>query len=285
MHPKSIPTTLFGATGQTVTRVGLGGEGILRTNDRGAEAGEVIRAALAAGIGYFDSARVYADSERYYGSLWGKDPTVRRKVFQASKSAVRGKAGALAELDQTLERLQTDYLDLWQIHDVRTPQDLSMIGGPGGALEAFVEAKAAGRVRFIGVTGHRDPEILARAVADWPVDAVMMPVNPVEGILGGFLTTALREARKKGVAVIAMKVLGASHYLKPQLGLTAERLIRYALSRDITLAIVGCSCPDEVRTLAEAARDPAPLTAEEQHQLHEIFRPHARKLAYYRGLM
>ena len=284
MHSKPIPTVLFGATGQTVTRVGLGGEGVLRTNDRGAEAGEVIHAALAAGIGYFDSARVYADSEVYYGSIWGADPAARRTVFQASKSAVRGKAGALAELNQTLTRLQTDYLDLWQIHDVRTPQDLAMIGGPGGALEAFVEAKASGRVRFIGVTGHREPEILTRAVDDWPVDAVMMPVNPVEGILGGFLTSTLHAARKKGIAVIAMKVLGASQHLKPQFGLTADRLIRYALSQQITLAIVGCSGPQEVRTLAEAGRDPAPLTAEEQHQLHEIVRPYARKLAYYRGV-
>lgn len=285
MHTQSIPATLFGATGQTVTRVGLGGEGVLRTNDRGAEAGEVIRAALAAGICYFDSARVYANSECYYGSIWGADPAMRRKVFQASKSAVRGRAGALTELDQTLKRLQTDYLDLWQIHDIRTPQDLAMIGGPGGALEAFVEAKASGRVRFIGVTGHREPEILARAVEDWPVDAVMMPVNPVEGILGGFLTSTLRAARKRGVAVIAMKVLGASHYLKPQFGLTAERLIRYALSQEITLAIVGCSSPAEVRTLAEAGRDPAPLTEEEQRQLHETVKPYARELAYYRGLM
>jgi aryl-alcohol dehydrogenase-like predicted oxidoreductase len=285
MHSKSLPTVLFGATGRTVTRAGLGGEGVLRTNDRGAEAGEVIRAALAAGIGYFDSARVYADSEVYYGSIWGAEPATRRTVFQASKSAARGKAGALNELDQTLKRLQTDYLDLWQIHDVRTPQDLAMIGGPGGALEAFVEAKASGRVRFIGVTGHRQPEILTRAVEDWPVDAVMMPVNPVEGVLGGFLTSTLHAAREKGIAVIAMKVLGASHYLKPQFGLTADRLIRYALSQGITLAIVGCSSPEEVRTLAEAGRDPAPLSEPEQHQLHEIFRPYARKLAYYRGVM
>ena len=159
-----------------------------------------------------------------------------------------------------------------------------MIGGPGGALEAFVEAKASGRVRFIGVTGHREPEILARAVEDWPVDAVMMPVNPVEGVLGGFLTSTLRAAREKGIAVIAMKVLGASHYLKPQFGLTAERLIRYALSQDITLAIVGCSGPAEVRTLAEAGRDPAPLTEKEQRQLHETVKPYARELAYYRSL-
>lgn len=285
MNPIAIPAVLFGSTGRSVTRVGLGGEGVLRTNGRGAEAMEVIRAAIDAGIGYFDCARVYADSELYYGSVWSADPAARQRVFQASKSAVRAKAGALAELDQTLKRLHTDYLDLWQIHDIRTPEDIEMIGGPGGALEAFLEAKASGRVRFIGVTGHRQPEILTRAVEDWPVDSVMMPVNPVEGVLGGFLVSTLPAARKKGIAVIGMKVLGASHYLKPQLGLTADRLIRYALAQDITLAIVGCSCPLEVRTLAEAGRVPEPLSVEGQNQLHEIVRPYARKLAYYRGAM
>ena len=285
MHPSSIPTVLFGSTGRSVTRVGLGGEGMLRTIDRRAEAAEVIHTAIDAGIGYFDSARVYADSELYLGSVWDADPATRQRVFQASKSAVRGKAGALNELDQTLKRLRTDYLDLWQIHDIRTSEDIDMIAGPGGALEAFLEAKASGRARFIGVTGHREPAILTRAVEEWPVDAVMMPVNPVEGVLGGFLTSTLPAARKKGAAVIAMKVLGASHYIKPQLGLTAERLIRYALAQNITLAIVGCSDPIEVRVLAEAGRDPKPMNAEEQAQLHEIIRPYARKLAYYRGVM
>jgi aryl-alcohol dehydrogenase-like predicted oxidoreductase len=281
----SIPNVPFGSTGRSVTRVGLGGEGVLRTNGRAAEANEVIRTAVDAGIAYFDSARVYADSELYYGSVWGADPAARQRVFQASKSAVRGKAGALAELDQTLKRLRTDYLDLWQIHDIRTTADLAMIAGPGGALEAFLEAKASGRVRFIGVTGHREPDILTSAVEEWPVDAVMMPVNPVEGILGGFLTSTLPAARKKGIAVIAMKVLGASHYVKPQLDLTADRLIRYALAQDITLAIVGCSNPVEVRTLAEAGCDPVPMAAEEQDRLHEMVRPYTRKLAYYRGVM
>jgi aryl-alcohol dehydrogenase-like predicted oxidoreductase len=285
MQANPIPNVQFGSTGGRVTRVGLGGEGVLRTNGRWPEAMEVIGTAFDAGIRYFDSARVYADSEIYLGSVWQKQPAARRQVFQASKSAVRGRAGALAELDQTLKRLHTDYLDLWQIHDVRTSEDIDLIAGPGCALEAFIEAKASGRVRCIGVTGHREPAILTRAVEEWPVDSVMMPVNPVEGVLGGFLTLTLPAARKKGVAVIAMKVLGASHYLKPQLGLTAKRLIAYALAQDITLAIVGCSNPLEVKTLAEAGRDPEPMSAEEQARLHAIVTPWARKLAYYRGVM
>jgi aryl-alcohol dehydrogenase-like predicted oxidoreductase len=284
MSALRLPTVAFGQTAHTVTRVGLGGEGILRTTGRPAEAAEVIRAARAAGIAYFDSARVYADSERYYGAVWEADPAGRAMSFQASKSAARGRSGAAAELEQSLQRLQTDTLDLWQIHDIRTPQDIAMIEEPGGALEAFLDARASGRVRCIGVTGHRDPEILAAAVERWPVDAVMMPVNPVEGLLGGFLTETLAAARAKGIAVIAMKVLGASHHLNPALGITAERLIRYALAREVTLAIVGCSSPNEVKTLAEAALAPHPMPPEEIDALHELFRPHYRKLAYYRGV-
>ena len=166
----------FGKTHQTVTCVGLGGEGVLRTHSREQEAAAVLQTAIDQGITYFDSARVYADSELYYGTLWGKHPEIRATLFQASKSASRDKIGAMADLKQSLKRLQTDYLDLWQIHDIRTAADIAMISADGGALEAFVEARSAGRVRAIGVTGHHDPGILTEAVQRWPVD-----VSPVDG--------------------------------------------------------------------------------------------------------
>jgi predicted aldo/keto reductase-like oxidoreductase len=190
--------------------------------------------------------------------------------------------GALADLDRSLERLQTPELDLWQIHDVRTEKDLERISGPGGALEAFLQAKSSGRVRAIGVTGHQDPGVLTTAVQEWPVDAVMLPVNPVEGVLGGFLTSTLPAARKKGIAVIAMKVLGASHYLRVGKGIAPELLLRYALSQKITLAIVGCSAPDEVKTLAQTGRSFTPLSEHEEASLLHLFEPLAEDLAYYR---
>ena len=283
MNPKPIKTHRFGSTQKEVTRAGLGGEGILRTHGRIHEAREVIQQAIDQGINYFDSARVYADSELYYGYVWQEHPEIRAKIFQASKSASRDKAHALDDLEQTLDRLHTDYLDLWQIHDVRTQGDLAQIAAPGGALEAFVEAKSTGKIRYIGVTGHHDPKILTHAVSNWPVDAVMMPANPVEGILGGFLTETMPAARKKGLAVIGMKVLGAGHYLLPRTRITAEVLIRYALSFDIDLAIVGCATPSEVKTLATAGTMTKPLAENDQRHLLSIFKPIARRLAYYRG--
>jgi aryl-alcohol dehydrogenase-like predicted oxidoreductase len=266
-------------------RVGLGGEGVLRTFGRIPEAQDVILKAVDQGIAYFDSAHVYADSELYYGTVWQECPQIRSQIFQASKSASRDKKGALNDLESTMQRMGTDYLDLWQIHDVRTSQDLETIAGPGGALEAFLEAKSSGKVRFIGVTGHHDPKILTQAVETWPVDAVMMPVNPVEAVLGGFLTQTLPSAEKKGVAVIGMKVLGGSHYLHPKLAIRPKVLIRFALSFPVTVAIVGCSTKREVETLASVGRDTSPLNAEDMARVVKQFEPVARQLAFYRGVI
>jgi len=285
MSDATLLTNTFSKDGPEVTMVGLGGEGVLRTHNMDFKAREVIQAAIQQGITYFDSARVYSDSEVYYGSLWRELPDTRSKVFQASKSASRDRAGALADLAETFERLGTDYLDLWQIHDVRTENDLKIIGGPGGALEAFLEAKSSGQVRLIGVTGHHDPAILTQAIEEWPVNAVMMPINPVEGVLGGFLTSTLPAARAKGIAVIGMKILGAGHYVQLKAGLTPGLLIRYALSQDITVTIVGCSSTEEVATLADTARDFKPLTDDENSQLLKVFEPYAKRLAYYRGVL
>jgi aryl-alcohol dehydrogenase-like predicted oxidoreductase len=280
-----LKTRPFGKTGREVTVLGLGGEGILRTYGEAARAAEVIGEAAATGIGYFDTAPAYSGSEGYYGSFWRSHQELRDGIFQTSKSAARDARGARADLDRTLRTLGIDHLDLWQIHDVRTRQDLKEIEGPGGALEAFIEAKETGLVRMIGVTGHHDPSIITYAVESWPVDSVLIPTNPLEGVLGGFLDETLPTARDRGIAVVGMKVLGASHYINPRAGIGPDLLLRYALSQKISLAIVGCSTPEEVGLLAEVGRDPEPLSLEEEERLLSVFRPYARKLAFYRGVL
>jgi aryl-alcohol dehydrogenase-like predicted oxidoreductase len=284
MNDRMMQFRAFGKTGIQVSIVGLGGEGILRTYDREKASRAVIGEALAQGVTYFDCARAYAGSEGYYGLVWSAHPDLRTGIFQAGKSAERTRKGALADLEGTLSTMHLDHLDLWQIHDVRTEDDLHRIAGPGGALEAFVEARRAGKTRFIGVTGHHDPEILTRAVKEWPVDSVLLPVNPVEGVLPGFLDTTLPAAREQGIAVIGMKVLGASHYLASEDGLTAELLISYALSQAVDVVVIGCSSLEHVRAMAHAGRTFEPLSTAAQEQLKASFRPYARNLAYYRGV-
>jgi aryl-alcohol dehydrogenase-like predicted oxidoreductase len=279
-----LQTRLFRKGGPGVTIVGLGGEGILRTHGQNARAHAVIDEAASQGITYFDSARAYDDSERYLGRFFESRPELRPRIFQTSKSARRDYAGAWAELEASLANLHTSYLDLWQIHDLRDWEDVKALEGPSGALDAFREARRQGKARHIGVTGHQDPEILTYAVENWPMDSVLLPVNPVEGILGGFLDGTIPMAGKKGLAIIGMKVLGAGNYLAPSRGISAELLIRYALSQPVTLVIVGCSQPLEVLTLASLGRDFTPLPDEGQRMLEERFAPYASDLAFYRGV-
>jgi hypothetical protein len=137
----------------------------------------------------------------------------------------------------------------------------------------------------VGVTGHHDPAILTQAVETWPVDAVMLPVNPVESLLGGFLTSTLPAARKKGVAVIGMKVMGGSLYLDKGLNTSAESLLRFALSFHVTVAIVGCTTPEEVGLLAEVKREPSPLSETNRAAVEEKFSPYLSQLAFYRGVI
>lgn len=279
--PDAIPSRVLGATGRSVTTFGLGGEGVLRTHGLDDEAAAVIGAAVRRGVTYFDSAQAYDDSEAYYGRFWGLHPEARAQVFITSKSASREAATARRELDRTLARLQVSAIDLWQIHDVRTDSDLAAITRRGGALEAFVEAKAAGRVRHIGVTGHHDPWVLLKAVRELPVETVLLPVNVAEGVLGGFLTEVIPAARQRKLGVIGMKVLGQGTLLDA--GFSARELLRYALSQDIDTAILGCSSPEEVDENAGIAASATPLSPAELEALLARVRRSARRLANYRG--
>ncbi|MFW5734859.1 MAG: aldo/keto reductase, partial [Oceanidesulfovibrio sp.] len=181
-----IAKTTFGAHGPAVTRVGLGGEGVLRTFGLENEAQAVISAALDNGLDYFDTAPAYSGSESYLGAAWRNAPGARETIFHTSKSAQRTAESAREDLARTLKTLGTEYLDLWQIHDVRTMDDVRAIEGPGGSLAAFAEARDKGAVRYIGVTGHHDPRVLTHCVQYWPLDCVLLPVNPLEAVLGGF---------------------------------------------------------------------------------------------------
>jgi aryl-alcohol dehydrogenase-like predicted oxidoreductase len=266
-------------------RVGLGGEGVLRTEGKDPDAQAVLEAAYRGGIRYFDSAPAYADSERYLGHFWIQHKDWKSPAFQTSKSAHRDAKNAAADLTRTLSRLDRDRLDLWQIHDIRDNRDIRRIEGPGGALQAFYHARETGAVRGIGVTGHHDPAVLLHAVSHWDIDSVLLPVNPVESVIGGFPDRVIPAARDRGIGVIGMKTMGAGHYILPGSGLLPEVLIRFALSQDVDLVIAGCSTPDEARLLARIGKDPEPMEEEEQARVIETVRPFAERLAYYRGII
>ena len=273
----TLPKRTLGRTGAQVSILGLGGEGVLRTFGYEKEARAMVEAALAAGITYFESARAYSGSEAYLGNILNGH---RDRIFLTSKSHGRSREEAEEHLATTLRNLQTDHLDLWQVHDVRTRRDLEALSAPGGALTVFRWAKEEGYARFIGVTGHHDPAILRQALKLYDFDTVLLPVNPAEPHLQSFLPLA-REALDQGLGVIGMKVLARG--LVTQLDLAPVRdYLHYALSQPVSLVVVGCDSPEHVQELAQAAREFQPMPPEDQRRLEEAVTPFAKGLMYYK---
>jgi predicted aldo/keto reductase-like oxidoreductase len=273
----TIPQRTFGRTGHSVTMLGLGGEGVLRTFGYDREAQAMVEAALAEGITYFESARAYSGSEAYLGKILNGH---RDRIFLTSKSHGRTRQEAEGHLATTLRNLQTDHLDLWQVHDVRSRQDLEALTAPGGALEVFRWAKEEGYARFIGVTGHHDPAILRQALDLYDFDTMLLPVNPAEPHAQSFLPLA-QEAMDKGMGVIGMKVLARG--LVAQLNLAPVRdYVHYALSQPVSLVVIGCDSPAHVKELAQAAREFQPMSSADQRRLEEVVTPFAKGLMYYK---
>ena len=269
----------LGRTGADVTILGLGGEGILRTFGHEREAYAVINRALDLGINYFESARAYSGSEAYYGLALKER---RRDIFLTSKSHARDMHGAREHLAVTLRNMKTDYLDLWQVHDVRTENDIAEIFGRGGAIEAFSRAKEKGLTRFIGVTGHQDPRILARCIELFDFDTVLLPVNPAEPSYKSYIDGVIPLARERQMGIIGMKVYfrGIAAQLAQLTSL--ETFYRYALSQEITTAVIGCDTVAHVDENVTLARGFVPLDPREKDFLVAAVQPYARRLMYYK---
>ncbi len=274
-----IPKRKLGKTGVEVTILGLGGEGILRTYGYEKEAYDLINRAIDLGINYFESARAYSGSESYYGRSLRER---RTEIFLTSKSHARSKQGALLHLQETLRNMKTDHLDLWQVHDVRTEEDVEEILGPSGALEAFVEAKGNGLVRFIGVTGHHDPLITKQCLHQFDFDTVLIPINPAEPAYKSYLTEVIPLANNKGMGIVGMKVYFRGLAAKLPWFETMEPFFRFALSQPITTAVIGCDDLEQVEENVRLAGSFSPLTEKETQELIRKVSPFAREFMYYK---
>lgn len=272
---------VLGKAGAHVEAVSLGGEGVLRTRGRSREAVPMVLEALRLGVRYCDTAPAYDGSQDYYGEAFRQAPGARERVFLASKTHERKGARALRLLDDSLRRLGTDRLDLWQMHDLRTEEDLDAMFAPGGALEAAEEARRAGKLRFVGLTGHQDPEILLAAMRRYAFDTVLLPVNPADPARLPFVSTVILEARRQGMGVIGMKVLAAG-MLVSEGAATAEECIRYAMAHADTL-IIGCSSLDEVRANLDVGRSASPMTPDEQRALEARVAKRASRYSYFKA--
>lgn len=274
-----LPRRPLGRTGCEVTTFGLGGEGILRTHGRMAEAVRVIHQALDAGVTYYDTAPAYASSQDYYGAALGER---RREIFLASKTSDRSRDGSLRLLDDSLRRLRTDHLDLWQLHDLRTAEDLDRIFARAGAVEALIRAREEGRVRFLGLTGHHDPVVLLEAMRRFEFDTVLVALNAADVHRLSFIATVLPEAVRLGMGVIGMKVCAQGALLGPG-RLSMEEAMGYVLSLEgVSTVIVGCKTPAEVDANAGIAQHFVRFEVQRRNELESRTRRHASAFNDYK---
>ncbi len=277
---EATPRTL-GSTGVVVEAVSLGGEGILRTHGRERAAVTMLHEAFRAGVRYCDTAPAYDESQEYYGAAFRSMAGARDRVFLASKTHERRKIPALSLLEGSLRALGTDHVDLWQMHDLRTQADVEAIFAPNGAIEAAEHAKKAGKIRFVGLTGHQDPAVLISAMERYDFDSVLVPINAADPARWPFISTVIPLARRKGMGVVGMKVMAAGR-IPGEGAATAEECIRYAMAHADTL-IIGCSSPGEVKGNLAVGRSSVPMTPVEQRSLESRLAPKAARYAYFKG--
>ena len=270
MSTSQVPKRELGKTGMQVSALGVGGYHLGSTRDQ-KEATELVARALDAGINFFDNAWEYhkGESELRLGvALRGK----RDQAIVMSKVCTHGrdKAVGMRMLEESLRRLQTDHLDVWQVHEVVYEDDPELIFRPNGVAEALIEAKKQGKVRAIGFTGHKDPSIHLRMLEhDFPFDTMQMPLNCFDATFRSFEQSVLPEARRRGIAVLGMKSLGGSGEMVKKGGVTPEEGLRYAMSLPVATTISGMDSIDVLEQNLKIVAGFQPYTAEEMDALRK----------------
>ncbi len=267
----TIPLRKFGKSDAQISALGLGGHHLGAAKDE-KTAVEIVHRAIDGGVTFFDNCWEYnrGKSENWLGKgLKGH----RDKVFLMTKVCTHGRDGALAMqmLEESLRRLQTDHLDLWQIHAVSYQNDPELFMRTGGAHEALMKAKQQGKVRHVGFTGHKDPEFhLAMLDTKFPFDAVQMPINPFDANFRSFENEVLPVLRQRGIACLGMKPIGG-HGEPVQKGIfTAEELLRYAMSvPGVTTTITGMERPEILEQNLKVAQGFTPLNESEMQALRQ----------------
>ena len=265
----------FGSSGISVSAIACGGHHLGDPDDQKI-ATQIVQEALDGGITFFDNCWEYhrGKSEEWLGAaLKGK----RDRVFLMTKVCTHGrdKSVAMRMLEESLSRLQTDHLDLWQIHGVAFENDPDLFIRPNGAAEALGEAKQQGKVRFVGFTGHKDPDVHLKMLGTgFPFDSVQMPLNPFDANFElSFERLVLPELNRRNIAALGMKpICGSGAPVKESL-ITAEEMLRYAMSLPVTTTITGMDNLDVARQAIRVAQNFRPMSAAEMQSLRDRVRP------------
>ena len=300
----AMPTRNLGRTGYKTGIFSLGGQAALEHANNADIAVPIIERALDLGVNYFDTSSIYGGPERWSEQYYGQALKGRRaQAFLASKTKERTRDGSLRMLETSLKLLNTDHLDLWQLHDIGIPEDVDQIFGKGGAMEALLQARDQKMVRYLGVTGHFRPEPLMTAINRFPFDTILMALNAADGQHFSFMESLLPLAVEKQMGIIGMKVPGRSRLLAnwtpPSLErqqhswegavitnrpgtLTMREAMSFTLTLPVSTVIVGCDSIAQLEENVQLAREFTPLSERQMASIQEKAEPVAKAALFFR---
>ena len=260
----AIPVRTLGRTGERVSALGLGGWHLGQPTLPETESVQIVRAAVDAGITFLDNSWDYNDGASEIRMGKALQDGYRERVFLMTKIDGQTRKAAAEQIEESMRRLQTDVLDLLQFHEVIRMEDPARIFGPGGALEAAVEAREQGRVRYIGFTGHKGPMVHLRmletaASAGFRLDTVQMPLNVMDAHFDSFEKRVLPVLLTEKIGVLGMKPLGDRQVLESKTVTPIEGL-QYALNLPTSVVITGCDSMEILEQAIRAATTFRPMT-------------------------
>jgi len=276
-----MPERPLGTTGHRVRLFSLGGQATLEQAGTRDTSLAIINRAIDLGVNYIDTAPAYGRgiSQTYVGEVMR---TRRDEVFLATKTHDRTRDGSLALLEDSLTKLQTDHLDLWQLHNVMTEEQLDRIFGRGGAIEAMLRAREEGTVRFLGLTGHWDPHVLVEGLNRLEFDTILMALNAADRHVDSFIETLLPVAVDKGIGIIGMKIPARGRIFREGGVTTMQDAMSYVLTLPVSTVIVGCDTVTQLEENIAIAREFRSLSREEMAALEAATGPYAEEAAFFR---
>ncbi len=307
LNPKThnaMPTRNLGKTGYKVGIFSLGGQATLERANVADQAVPIIHRALDLGVNYLDTSSIYGGpdrwSEQYVGAVM---KTRRHEAFLATKTKERTRDGSMRMIEKSLQLLNTDYVDLWQLHDIGLQQDVDAVFAKGGAMEALVEMQGQGVVKNLGITGHYRPDALIECINRHPFDCILMSLNPADVHMWSFQEKLLPLAVEKQMGIIGMKVPSRGRLLstwtpppveaqkhmwegsaiatRPGV-MTMRNAVDYAWTHPVSTIIVGCDNLAQLEENVKYAREFTPLSHGQMASLNAAAEPVAQQSLFYR---
>jgi hypothetical protein len=295
----AMPTRSLGKTGYKVGILSLGGQATLEIKGREEESEKIINRAIDLGINYIDTAASYGQgvSQLNIGRVM---KTRRGEVWLSTKTHDRTYDGSMRLLEESLKNLQTDHLDLWQLHNVQRQDQVDQIFAPDGAIKALEKAKAEGMVRNLGITGHFEPLVLFEAIKRYPFDSILMALNAADVHYLSFKNYLLPEAQRKGIAIVGMKVTTRSRILSswtpPPVEQQADERLRttkpgtisirealtYNMSLPVSTTIIGVDSIAQIEENVKIASEFSPLSQSQMEDIERKTLPVVRQSLYFR---